>query len=242
MSEGTGDVDTSSPSVMIVGEQQILIVGIRHSLESDGLVVTGVAASRREATTVAAANAPDLCLVLAPLEGGVQALIDDLRAVRPELLVVVMSSEDHLDGESLVRTMAAGAAGWLSLDLPPEVLGRTLRAVHRGEPGLSRQHVGRLVAALRRPHGRATRLHDGRVIELTPREREALDLVALGLSTRSIANQLRLSTTTVRWHISGLVKKMGVQSREEAVTLYRGAAARDRRSTGRRPQRSPDMT
>ena len=239
MGGGMRDDEASPPSVIIVGEQQILIVGIRHSLESDGLVVAGVAASRQEAKAVAVSSEPDLCLVLAPLEGGVQALIDDLNAVRPELLVVVMSSDDHLDGEALIRTMAAGAAGWLSLDLPPAVLGRTLRAAHRGEPALSRQHVGRLVAALRRPHGRVTRLRDGRVVELTPRERETLDLVALGLSTRSIASQLHLSTTTVRWHIAGFVKKLGVASREEAVTMYRGAAGTDRR--GLRPQSAVDV-
>jgi DNA-binding NarL/FixJ family response regulator len=230
--DANAEQDAMEPSVLIVGQQQILIVGVRHAVESDGLVVVGVASSSQEAEEVALATSPDLCLVLAPIPGGVRALLETLGSVVPGMLVVVMSSEDHLDGESLLAVVAAGAAGWLSLDLSPAVLGRTLRAVNEGEPGISRQHIGRMLNALRKPTGRTTRLLDGRVVELTPRERETLDLMADGHSTQRIAARLSLSAATVRWHIAHLVKKLKVESRAEAVALYRGpAGGRVRRRT-----------
>lgn len=232
MYDANAEQDAVKPSVLIVGQQQILIVGVRHAVESDGLIVVGVASSSQEAEEVAVTTSPDLCLVLAPIAGGVQALLESLGSVVPEMLVVVMSSDDHLDGESLLAVMAAGAAGWLSLDLSPAVLGRTLRAVHEGEPGISRQHVGRLLTALRKPTGRTTRLMDGRVVELTPRERETLDLMADGHSTQAIAARLGLNAATVRWHIAHLVKKLKVETRTEAVALYRGPGGG---RSGRRP-------
>lgn len=226
--------DGAAPSVLIVGEQQILNVGVRHAVESDGLAVTGVARSHAEAVELATTTSPELCLLLAPIAGGVQSLVEELESIPSEMRVVVMSSEDYLDGDALLNVLASGAAGWLSLDLSPEVLGRTLRAVHNGEPGISRQHVGRLLAALRRPSARATRLLDGRIVELTPRERETLELLAGGLSTALVAVELAVSAATVRWHISSLVRKLGVDSRAEAVRLYRGKARRAGRGSSAR--------
>ncbi|RJK96716.1 LuxR C-terminal-related transcriptional regulator [Vallicoccus soli] len=205
--------------VLVGGDQQLLVLGVRHTVEADGLRVVGQAEAAAALARTAAVERPDLCLVLAPFPGGVVAAVQAVLTASPDTVVVVLSADDAVDGDSLLRVMAAGADGWLSLDLPPAVLGRTLRAVHAGEPGISRKHVTRLLRVLRRSTQGDVVLRDGRSVALTPREQEVFSAVSGGGSTRDVALVLGMSEATVRWHVAALVRKLGVGSRAELVGL-----------------------
>lgn len=208
--------------VVVVGDQQLLVLGVRHTLEADGLTVLAVAPRADAALAQASPAEPDLVLVLAPLAQGVVDAVRDLRArVARGTRIVALSHDDEVDGDSLLAVMSVGADGWLTLDLPPRVLGRTLRAVHAGEPGISRKHVARLLDVLRRTERRRVTLADGSVAELTPREHEVLPLLLQGVPTREVARRLALSEGTVRWHAASLMKKVGVSSRVDLAAAVR---------------------
>ncbi|GMA88523.1 hypothetical protein GCM10025868_37730 [Angustibacter aerolatus] len=72
---------------------------------------------------------------------------------------------------------------------------------------------------LRRSHGRTLRLPDGRTVGLTAREHETLQQAARDTSTTGVAARLGVSESTARWHIAGLVRKLGATSRQDAVRL-----------------------
>ncbi|GAB3686985.1 response regulator transcription factor [Angustibacter aerolatus] len=210
-------------SVVLVGSQQVLAAGVRHTLELDGVRVAPGCAEASVAAQVVVEQQPDLCLVLATDATDATdalAVVEAVRAVAPAVAVVVLSRDDaDVEGDALLRAVSAGAAGWLSLDAAPETLGRTLRAAAAGEPALSRRHVGRLLEVLRRSHGRTLRLPDGRTVGLTAREHETLQQLARDTSTTGVAARLGVSESTARWHIAGLVRKLGATSRQDAVRL-----------------------
>lgn len=217
-------------TVLLVGEQQVLLAGVRQALAEDGITVVGVSRTTGFATCLAAELHPDVCLLLAPLAGGVVPAVEALR-VAHDVRVVVVSADDDLRGELLLKALAAGADGWLSLDVPPDVLGRTLRAVHDGEAGISRLHVTRLLEALRRSDAKTARLVDGRTVRLTPREHETLSQLCVDTSTLAVARNLDVSQSTARWHIATLLNKLGASSRDDAVRLATtGALAPDGRA------------
>jgi DNA-binding NarL/FixJ family response regulator len=95
-----------------------------------------------------------------------------------------------------------------------------LEAVLAGEVVIPRQLTGRLVAEVRRPRrGRGITTDDGRTVELSTREWEVIVLLGEGCTTAEIAAQLGLDQVTVRRHVSRLLGKLGLTSREDAVRL-----------------------
>jgi two-component system nitrate/nitrite response regulator NarL len=107
----------------------------------------------------------------------------------------------------------AGASGVLFREADTDTLVGTLIAVARGlivhDPALGR--TGSLPESVERSSGDP--------IDLTPRERQVLDLVAEGLPNKAIASRLDISEHTVKFHINSILNKLGAQSRTEAVTL-----------------------
>lgn len=127
--------DGDALTVLLVGEQQVLLAGVRQALESDGERVVGATRKGAAAAALVASTRPDVVLGLAPLHGGVVvAVVDAVRATAVATRIVVISADDDATGELLLAAMTAGADGWLSLELSPDRLGRTLRAARGGEP------------------------------------------------------------------------------------------------------------
>ena len=206
-------------SVLLIGEQQVLLAGVRHALAADDITVISVVTDVDAATRLVGSLRPEVCVVLAPITGGVLSAVTSLRTGDDGGRVVVVSSDEGPGGELLLQALEAGADGWLSLDMAPDVLGRTLRAVRDGEPGISRVHVGRLVTALRRTGTSAVHLRDGRVVQLTRRERQTLDQLLEDPSTVGVARHLGVSQGTARWHIAATLKRLGADSREQILDL-----------------------
>src|SRR5206468_6425790 len=116
----------------------------------------------------------------------------------------------------------AGAVGYLLKDMDPERLRFALLGVTQGEAALPRVLVTRLMLEFRVREGRRRLLAaGGHQAELTRREWDVLTLLAEGASTREIAASLNVSAVTVRRHVSGVLGKLGVSSREAAVELLR---------------------
>lgn len=215
-------------TVVLACHHQLLTAGLKHTLDAAGWTVAGVGKTADRARALVAAENPDMCLVLVPFPDGAAELVEALTAMPGRPRVVCLSTDHDLDDQAtVVRVFQAGADGWLTLDLSPEVLGRTLDAVRAGEAALSRRHVRILLSDLRRPTADVVQIASGSSVELTPRQQQVLKAMAQAGSTKSIATALGISSATVRWHVAELLHKFEVSSRAElAVLLQRSSPGR----------------
>jgi len=143
-----------------------------------------------------------------PELGGVDA-ITQIRAAWPEARVVVMTTFDG--DEDIFRALQAGARAYLLKDTPRDEIVETVRIVHAG--------------GKRIPEEIAAKLADRMLAEpLTERERDVLRLIVAGRSNKEIGSELNIAEGTVKVHVNGLLGKLGVQDRTQAVTeaLRRG--------------------
>jgi NarL family two-component system response regulator LiaR len=134
------------------------------------------------------------------------------RAVReqcPSARVIALTSFPE---EDLVQqALEAGATGYLLKNVGAAELAAAIRAANAGKPTLAPEAAQALIQRATRP---ATPGHD-----LSAREREVLALMTQGLSNRAIAERLVISASTVDFHVSNILGKLGVASRTEAVAV-----------------------
>ena len=192
--------------------------GVRLSLEGHGFRVCAEASTAQEAIEAARRWRPDVCLLDVGMPGGG---IEAARVIAKEVpeAAIVMLTVSRTDAD-IFAALRAGAAGYLLKDTSPERLPHALRGVLRGEAAIPRTLVTRLLADRRgRARRRWLRLPGGRGVELSGREWDVLELLAEGLTTKEVADHLVVSPVTVRRHLSAVMEKAGVDSREDAVRL-----------------------
>ena len=131
--------------------------------------------------------------------------------LRPALRILILTAYD--DEAYVTGLLMAGATGYVLKDEALDTLVAAIRTVARGESWLSQRIAGRLARKAIAP---ARAAEDE---PLTPREREVLRLLALGLSNNEIAEKLFITKRTVQNHVSNIYGKLGLDSRAEAV-LY----------------------
>jgi len=213
-----GTARLEHPSVLIADGETVLRRGAREALEADGFVVVAEAADAAAAIAAATRLHPDVCLMEPNLPGEGLDAIGRIARASPETLIVVFSESDQAD--DVVAAFTRGASGYLLKGLSGERLASTLHAAFRGEPALSRSLVPHLVEEIRRGSIRRLALPGGPVM-LTNREWEVGELLRDGQSTTDIAERLGVSPVTVRRHVSMLLRKLGAESRDEAVETLR---------------------
>jgi DNA-binding NarL/FixJ family response regulator len=212
------------PRVLIADDHPPTRMGVRMALERGGLTVCAEVANAADAVEAALRERPDVCLLDVQMPGSGTAAASMITSHLPGT-VVLMLSVSH-EGEDLFESLRQGARGYLLKEMDPEKLPVAVRAALRGEVALPRELTGPLVEEFRSggPSRRAHRQPSGRP-ELTRREWDVLELLAEDASTAEIARRLFLSHVTVRRHISNILTKLGVSSREEAVRLVRADGA-----------------
>ncbi|CAA9474703.1 MAG: Two-component transcriptional response regulator, LuxR family [uncultured Solirubrobacteraceae bacterium] len=204
--------------VLLADDQAMVRAGFSALLEvEDGLEVCGEAGDGYRAVELARQVRPDVVLmdVRMPRMDGIEAT----RAITAdpgltETRVVVLTTFE-LD-EYVFGALRAGASGFLLKNLEPADLLRTIRIVAAGESLLAPQVTTRLIEAFVAVPERS-RLPAAGLDELTSREREILELVALGLSNVEIADRLWLSPLTVKTHVSHVLGKLGARDRVQLV-------------------------
>jgi DNA-binding NarL/FixJ family response regulator len=220
--ETTGDA--GSVRLLIACNGSVTWAGIKIALERDGIDVCGEVRDPRDLASAVLRLNPAVCLVDVEL-------VDSLRHVAalalraPSTAVLVMTSGNgEKSQDEFLAAMDAGAVGYLPMTISPERLPKAVRAVLQGELAIPRALMPMLVDHLR---GRNARRHlmlsPQRTIDLTGREWEVLELMRNGASTSEIAERLLISEVTVRRHVGGILKKMQVQSRGEALKLLQSA-------------------
>ncbi len=213
--------------VLLADDQHLVRAGFRALLDSeDDLVVVGEAVDGEAAVALAVATAPDIVLMdirMPRLDGlGATALITgDPRLAHTRVIVLTTFELD----EYVFGALRAGASGFLLKDIEPAALVEAVRVVAGGEALLSPSVTRTLIKAFVTTGGDgvATRSSataaDVRLAELTPREREVLGLVGLGMSNHEIAERLVLSPLTAKTHVSRLFLKLGARDRAQLVVI-----------------------
>lgn len=211
----------TDPLRVVIADDHARIRGrVREALESSGCEVVGEAATGEDAVQLAKEHKPDVALLDIHMPGsGIQAAREISKAL-PETTVVMLtqSAED----DDIFDSLRAGAAGYLLKDTDPARLGDVLRAVLNGEGAMPRRLLARVLDEFRAPakKKRFTRTSKA-AAKLSEREWEVMELLASGLSTEEVAGRLFLSPTTVRVHVSSVLKKLRVKDRESAFEALR---------------------
>ena len=200
--------------VGIVDDHSIMRQGLRAMLDrAPDLRVVGDADGERTAITMVAQASPDVVLMDLKLtiDGGCEGL--DLcakvagRFPGSRILVLTTFADEWLVREAIRQ----GAKGYVVKDVDLTELIRAIRAVYRGESAFDSRSASAVVSWLRRePDTEAT-------AQITPREREILAMLARGLSNMAIGKRLYISDTTVKFHVTNLMHKLGARRRAEAV-------------------------
>ncbi len=205
--------------MLLCDDQALVRSGFRMILETrEDLEVVGEAEDGVQALELTWRQLPDVVLmdVRMPRLDGVEAT-RRLVAAGADARVLILTTFD-LD-EYVFEALRAGASGFLLKDVQPAQLVDAVRVVARGEallaPTVTRRLLDRFARSLPGPPEPPA----PELAELTDREREVLALLAEGLSNAELAERLFLSETTVKTHVSSILRKFGLRDRVQAVVL-----------------------
>ncbi|MFI8321802.1 response regulator [Streptomyces sp. NPDC085529] len=205
--------------VLLVDDQPLIRSGFRALLDlEDDIEVVAEASDGREAVELARAHRPDIALVdiQMPVVDGIEAT--RRIAADPDLagVHVVILTNYGMD-EYVLDALRAGAAGFLVKDVLPEDFLHAVRVAARGDALLAPSITRRLIhRCLTQP---APAVAGPALTELTGREREAVVLVARGLSNDEIAGRMVISPLTAKTHVNRAMTKLGVRDRAQLVVL-----------------------
>lgn len=200
--------------VFLVDDHPIMRQGLKQLIDNEpDLSVCGEAADSHEAITGIQALTPDLVLLDISLPGrsGLE-LLKDLHALRPGILVLVVSMHD----ESLYveRVLKAGGRGYIMKQEGGEKFLEAIRHVLKGQIYVSQKMSAKLLEIF---SGRREEAASSPVEFLTDREFEVFQLIGAGRSTREIANELKLSVKTVEVHRINIKEKLKLNTSNELI-------------------------
>jgi DNA-binding NarL/FixJ family response regulator len=204
--------------VLLVDDDDLMRAGLRSVLSSDETVeVVGEAGDGRDAVDCVRRLGPDVVLmdVRMPNLDGIAATREVL-AARPEVKVVILTTFEEDD--YIFGALRAGASGFLLKRTSPEDLIGGLHTVAAGDSLLSPSVTRRVVERMaEQPAPAPDAAASTRLQELTPREREVLELVARGLSNGEIATAFVIEESTVKTHVKRILMKLRLRDRVQAV-------------------------
>lgn len=192
--------------IVLADDHALVRAGIRALVESiEGAVVVAEASNGRDAVALAKLHHPDIVMMDISMSelNGIEAAAQ-IKSEHAATQVLILSM--HTSGEFVRRAMTSGISGYLVKDSAPLELRLALESVMRGEIYLSPRISHHLVrGALGAAQGREVPLDS-----LTARQREVLQMIAEGKSTKAMAFSLNLSGKTVETHRAALMERLGI--------------------------------
>ncbi len=217
--------------VLIADDDDLMRAGLAELLTADPTIeIIGQASTGREAVERARQLAPDVVLmdVRMPDLDGIGAT-QELSQSAPDTRILILTTFEQDD--YIFGALRAGASGFLLKRTRPEDLIAAVHIIASGDsllsPSVTRRVINRM--ALQPTPELAGQI---KLTELTPREREVLELIARGLSNREIAAALTVEESTIRTHVKRILMKLNLRDRVQAVIFaYETGASRpsDRR-------------
>ena len=196
--------------ILVVDDHPVVTSGLGAMLfAEEGLELAGTAESAEEAISFCDQNAPDVILMdlIMPGMNGVEA-IQTIVARHPQTRIIALTS--FRESDLVQAALKAGAIGYMLKNATAAELVEAIRAAHQGQTTLSAEVTQVLVQSTVNPPCKP---------DLTEREIDVLALVTQGLTNNQIAELLDISLSTVQFHISNILSKLGVSSRVEAAVL-----------------------
>jgi len=205
--------EQSLVSVLLVDDHEMVRIGLAAVLGTeDGIEVVGEAGNGMDGLRLAREYSPDVVLMDLVMEG-----MDGIETTRrimeemPDCKVIVLTS--FLDDEKMYPVIEAGAFSYLLKTSRASEIADAIRAAARGQSVLESQVASKMMNRFRRPQQAAAQPHE----DLTEREMEVLKLIALGKSNQEIADDLFIGIKTVKYHLTNLFGKLGVEDRTQAA-------------------------
>ncbi len=193
-------------SVLVVDDHPVFRQGLETLVSTQAdLRLVGAVASGKEAIARVLQEPPDVMLLDLRLpDGDGLNVLTQVRGLPRAPRILVVSSHE---GDTMVaRAFKAGASGYVSKNAPAVELLSAIRAVFRGQRGLSTELAGKIAGAMGAP-------------TLTPREVEIIEQVAGGQSNREVGAQLGLTEKTVKNHLNSIFIKLNASDRTHAVMI-----------------------
>jgi two-component system, NarL family, response regulator LiaR len=198
--------------VLVVDDHLVVRQGFAMFLRAFAdLEMVGEAANGEEAVKMCEELKPDVILMdmMMPVMNGIEA-IRIIRQKFPQTQVIALTS--YGDDKQLVQNaLTAGAVSFLFKDISVAELANAIRLAYKGMPVLSPEATRMLIFSKTQRTSQDFNLSD--------REMEVLALLVQGLSNREIAERLTISRSTIKFHVSSILGKLGANSRTEAVSI-----------------------
>jgi NarL family two-component system response regulator LiaR len=202
---------------LIVDDHPVTREGLRTALElsEDAVVVIGEAASGEEAVEQARSLTPDVVFmdVRMPGMGGIEAT-RRIREASPETKVILITIDESRGAIS--DAIQAGVSGYLLKDASPDALVDAARNALEGNAVIHPQLTKTFIEEAQAAGGEDA---SARPAPLSKREREILQKVADGATTRQVASELGISPHTVKTHLERIFEKLGANDRAQAVAI-----------------------
>jgi DNA-binding NarL/FixJ family response regulator len=203
--------------VLLVDDDDLMRAGLRAVLASDPAIeIVGELADGRGAADRVRALRPNIVLmdVRMPDLDGISATREVLAGSQDVKVIILTTFEQD---DYVFGALAAGASGFLLKRTRPEELIAALHTVAAGDALLSPSVTRTVIDRMAGQRSIGTEADDRRLEELTPREREVLELIAHGLSNAEIARALVIEETTVKTHVKRILMKLRLRDRVQAV-------------------------
>ncbi|WP_328653454.1 response regulator transcription factor [Micromonospora sp. NBC_00330] len=203
--------------VLVADDQEIVRTGLTIILNTQpGIEVVGGAGDGRQAVELARRLRPDVCLfdIRMPGMDGIEATRALAGPTVPEPLAVVVITTFDLD-EYVYAALRAGARGFLLKEAGPDLLSQAVHAAANGDALIAPSVTTRLLKAFADADPAAPRTQP--VEALTDREEQVLVAVARGRTNQEIADELYITLSTVKSHVTSLMTKLGVRNRVEVA-------------------------
>jgi DNA-binding NarL/FixJ family response regulator len=204
-------------SVLIADDQALVRVGLRKILEAEPkITVVGEVEDGEDAVAEARRLRPDIVLmdIRMPVLDGIEATRRIVR-IHPSTRVLILTTFG-LDGY-VFDALHAGASGFMLKDASPEEIAAAVRIVASGDALIAPAVTRSVIEEFVRREPLVELAEPPTLAELTPREREVLDLLARGLSNPEICERLVISEATAKTHVARILQKLDLRDRVQAV-------------------------
>jgi DNA-binding NarL/FixJ family response regulator len=201
--------------IAIVEDNKVIRESLIEFVQSDAaLICVCACATAEDALKQIPKHQPEIVLmdVQLPNMSGIECTAQ-LKQLLPGLHIIMVTVYE--DTDRIFKALRAGACGYLLKRCTPEELLSAVREVRQGGAPMSREIARKVISSFQEPLTTAAEVE-----ELSPREREILELLAGGFPNKQIADRLGLTDGTVRWHLRHVYNKLHVRSRTEAALKF----------------------